>query len=161
MKKIQVKVFNAYTDFKNRKYYEDQAKDEDYFDIFDFHNSILDDDGYVSENKDYGISLSNLKIKPLEEDIEIKTKYVLDDEEQNKLDNLEKEIEECEKKYIESKQHLSAYQNELLEKAGIDFYLLEGTDAWKCNLSPLGRCVYEWDGNEYSCIFCGEPEERK
>ena len=34
-------------------------------------------------------------------------------------------------------------------------------DRWDCNLSPLGYCLYSDDEGEPTCIFCGEPEERK
>lgn len=59
----------------------------------------------------------------------------------------------------------NAYENQfekLLIKAnfpenyGTHFY------NWDCENSPVKKCVYDWDdfGDE-SCIFCGEPEERK
>ena len=41
-----------------------------------------------------------------------------------------------------------------------DRNIFEG-DSWKCDLSPIGRCVYTYDGGDYCCIYCGEPEERK
>lgn len=34
-----------------------------------------------------------------------------------------------------------------------------GHSEWECERSPTGHCMYttDWD----SCIFCGDPEERK
>jgi hypothetical protein len=34
---------------------------------------------------------------------------------------------------------------------------------WKCRKSPVGHCVYdiEDDPEQDSCIYCGDPDERK
>ncbi len=38
-----------------------------------------------------------------------------------------------------------------------------GSELWECSKSPVGLCVYHKvnDRMHDSCIFCGEPEERK
>lgn len=159
MEKIKVKVFDAYSGSDNEEYYENQVKDQ-YFNIWDFQNKILDDEGYIKV--DYFGGKQIVKIKPLKKDLRVKTKYILDKEEKENLDKLQHIIDENERKLKESKKDIIDYVHELMKETGVKSYLaLEDTDGWKCGLSPFGRCVYSWDGSDYSCIFCGEPEERK
>jgi len=51
----------------------------------------------------------------------------------------------------------------VLKEAGFDPEELAVTDYWKCENSPVGKCVYEAfeDPCHDRCIFCGDPEERK
>lgn len=152
MKQVQVKVFNAYIyDDEGREYYKQ-------FDLgwrtkYDFHNQLVDENGYVWHD--------GIKIKPREQDIKVVTKYVLEDKEKQQIEDLEKTIKECQEKIRRLETEQFRFYRKTMKQLGYDnpeeFWL--GT--WDCNLSPFGQCVCHWDGNDETCIFCGEPEERK
>lgn len=31
----------------------------------------------------------------------------------------------------------------------------------ECDLSPIGVCIGDQDDDEFECVFCGNPDERK
>ena len=85
MKKIKVKVFDAYIEVKDEKYYDDLGLNG--FDIFEYHNQIIDKNGLVYPKKGW----RSLKpIKPLPQDIVEKDKYELDKDEEMILKMLKK-----------------------------------------------------------------------
>ena len=45
----------------------------------------------------------------------------------------------------------------------IDFTYRVTSWGWKCSGSPVGMCMYDLveDRAKDSCLFCGQPEERK
>lgn len=151
MKTKKVKVFDAYSvsDSDEKFYYAN-------IDIFDYHNQIVDKHGMVKSN-----SQSKSKpIKPLPEDLVEKDKYELDDAEQATLKMLKSTTKQAKDLYDSCKRKQSRYESLLLSQITDEDGIYNG-DRNDCSLSPLGHCIYKYDGNEYSCIFCGEPEERK
>lgn len=52
---------------------------------------------------------------------------------------------------------------EVLRERGIDPSNVVVPKTWDCNKSPVGTCVYDFfqDPCRDSCLFCGDPEERK
>lgn len=153
MKEIKVKVFNAYS--CNEEYYKKEYDVNDYL-IFEYHNQIIKKDGFVLSNKDWRGKLP--KIKPLPEDIVEKTKYELDENERVTLSMLKDTEKQLKNLYDSAKRKREKYEGLLLKQLGEDIFLGE---RWDCNLSPFGYCIYDYKYDEPTCIFCGEPEERK
>lgn len=59
-------------------------------------------------------------------------------------------------------------KNQLDKDIGVDKWFTEGLHGWKCDKSPIEKCVYTYydEDSEYGfedecCFYCGEPEERK
>ena len=157
MKKTELKVFNAYEADKNIRYYE-KFINFDY--IFHYHNQPLDKDGFVHPDCTWG---NLIPIKPKENDLEIKYRYKLEQEEKEKLSALDKQILETQDTIDRLKRKKEELEDEILQEVIKDFdyeSIYEG-DYWECHLSPVGHCIYTDDFGEPECIFCGEPEERK
>lgn len=156
MNKIKVKVFDAYEvsdeDEKNYTYM-------GVLDIFDYHNSIVNSKGMIKLNR--GSSLSKLKsIKPMEKHLVEKYKYELDDIESMTLKMLKDSTRQAENFYDGCKRKQHKFEQMLIQNIDKDKNIYDG-ERWDCNLSPLGYCLYSYEGGEPTCIFCGEPEERK
>lgn len=150
MKTKKVKVFDAYSvsDSDEKFYYAN-------VDIFDYHNQIVDKHGMVKSN-----SQSKLKpIKPLPENLVEKDKYELDDVEQATLKMMKSTTKQAKDLYDSCKRKQSRYQSLLISQITGEYTVYNGDN--NCSLSPLGHCIYKFDGNDYTCIFCGEPDERK
>lgn len=157
MKKKKVKVFNAYGD--KDKYYEEQGIVG--FDKFEYHNQPIKPDGTVDPNSTWRDSLK--PIKPLEEDVVEKIKYEFNKDELDEYKRLKKMTLRMQRVYEKCREKENDYYRKLINKIAKEFpdKHLCGGDKWECWLSPIGHCVYENDGDECICIFCGEPEERK
>lgn len=151
MKTRKVKVFDAYSvSNSDEKFYYANV------DIFDYHNQIVDKHGMVKSN-----SQSKLKpIKPLPENLVEKDKYELDDVEKMTLKMLKDNTKQARNFYDSCKRKQHKFESMLIQSIDIDKDIYDG-DRWDCNLSPLGYCLYSDDEGEPTCIFCGEPEERK
>lgn len=150
MKTKKVKVFDAYSvsDSDEKFYYAN-------VDIFDYHNQIVDKHGMVKSN-----SQSKLKsIKPLPENLVEKDKYELDDVEQATLKMMKSTTKQAKDLYDSCKRKQSRYQSLLISQITGEYTVYNSDN--NCSLSPLGHCIYKFDGNDYTCIFCGEPDERK
>lgn len=148
MKKIKVKVFNAY------KSDNDEFLDNinlGWRDKFDFHMHIIDKDGYVW-NEEVGFKVPD-------EYIEETYKYELEPKEKANLHTKKIIFELAEQKLNEAEQDYHNFFVDLFSKIdnSEDLFLSE----WSCELSPIGNCICKWDGNDNTCIFCGEPDERK
>lgn len=156
MKKIKIKVFDAYIEAKDEKYYKDLGLEG--FDIFEYHNQIVNKKGLVFPKKEWKKSLK--PIKPLPQNIVEKDKYELDEEEKLTYKMFKDSTKKAKDIYESCKRKEEKYKSILLSKIDTDEEIYGGED-WDCNLSPIGKCLYHFDGNEYSCIFCGESEERK
>lgn len=156
MNKIKVKVFDAYEVLgKDEKYYTSMGV----LDVFDYHNSIVNSKGMLKPNKDS--SWKKLKpIKPMEKHLVEKYKYELDDMEKMVLKMLKDNTRQAKKFYDSCERKQSRFEHMLIQNIDIDKNIYDG-DRWDCNLSPLGYCLYSDDEGEPTCIFCGEPEERK
>lgn len=163
MNRKEVKVFNAYVEVKNEKYYRDLGLSST--DLFDYHNQIVRKDGTVKPNSD--AKWKKLKpMKPLPEDIETKFKYELDSDEKMTLSMLKSSTKNAKDLYNSCKRKESKYydmlEHKFLDNYGNEFDQIFYGDKWDCHLSPFGYCLYHYDGGgEPTCIFCGEPEERK
>lgn len=156
MNKIKVKVFDAY---------EVSNEDESYYtcmgvsDIFDYHNSIVNGKGMIKPNRD--VSWKKLKpIKPMEKHLVEKDKYELDEIEKMTLKMLKDNTKQARNFYDSCKRKQHKFESMLIQSIDTDKDIYDG-DRWDCNLSPLGYCLYSDDEGEPTCIFCGEPEERK
>ena len=158
MNKIKVKVFDAYeVEDKDKKYYEDLGINTNGFDLFDYHNQIVNKNGFINPHTKYG----KLKpIKPLEKHLVEKDKYELNDLEKMTFKMLKDNTRQAKDFYDSCKRKQNKFESLLIQSLDIDKDLYDG-DRWDCNLSPLGYCLYEYDEGEYCCVFCGEPEERK
>lgn len=159
MNKIKVKVFDAYeVEDKDKKYYEDLGINTNGFDLFDYHNQIVNKNGFINLHTKYG----KLKpIKPLEKHLVEKDKYELDELEKITMKMLKDNTKQAKDFYDSCKRKQNKFESLLIQSLDIDKDLYGG-DRWDCNLSPLGYCIYEEDEcGESVCIFCGEPEERK
>lgn len=115
------------------------------FDIEDMVNKPINKKGLVDN-----------KFKPIDKDIEVKTKYELDVQEKQTMDMMKHTMKQAEDLYESTKRKFNRYMNLLFIKEFPNRDIYFG-DAWDCPLSPINRCVYEGD----ECIFCGNPEERK
>lgn len=156
MKQIKVKRFNAY-DISNKQYYEDLGVND--IDIFEYDKAVVNDKGLISPIQDY--AKCYLKpIKPLNEDLEEAVRYELDNTEKQAVKMLKNSKDKAKDLYDSCKRKYDRYNELLVQSIFPDkqFYLGEH---WKCDLSPLGYCIFEYTANGSSCIFCGEPEERK
>lgn len=156
MNKKEIKVFDAYVKIENEEYYKKLGFTSN--DLFKYHNQEVESDGYVRPQKVY---IGDLPVmKPLVEDIKTITKYILEDDEKAVLQmykHTRKQIADLLNSIIRKEDR---YRKILYKKFPYD-YIFEG-EYWDCHLSPFGRCLYTLDGSgEPTCIFCGEPEERK
>jgi len=90
----------------------------------------------------------------------MKEKYRFDDEEMIEYIRLRDNVVYKERELDRAKKVFEKYKMSLFKKhfKGIDVF--EG-EYWDCKLSPLGHCLYSYEYDEPTCIFCGEPEERK
>ena len=90
----------------------------------------------------------------------------------DKLDELKKRLKDIKCKQIDLRnqewaiqKHIDDISEKVLESGELVAYdpLKHSIGNWECETSPIGVCVYDseedpcWD----SCIFCGEPDERK
>lgn len=154
----KVKVFDVYKmEPEDIEYYKTNFNINDY-DRFDFHNQI------VKNNKVYSKYSKNKSIIPLEQHLEEKTKYELSENERLVLKMFKDDVKKAKHFLDSAERKLSKYEHILVNSIEDlhDADLYQG-DEWECELSPIGRCIYKLDeyGNEYECVFCGEPEERK
>ena len=156
MKQIKVKRFNAY-DINNKQYYKDLGISD--VDIFEYDKAVLNDKGFISPIQDYAKTYLG-PIKPLNEDLEEAIKYELDDVEKQALKMLKSSRDKAEDLYDSCKRKYNRYNDLLIRSIFPDKQFYKG-EHWKCDLSPLGYCIYEYTVNGSFCIFCGEPEERK
>lgn len=157
MNKKEVKVFDAYSvKDSDEKYYKELGIPS--YALFDYHNQILRKDGTI---KPLYNSIAPNCIKPLEQNIVTKTKYELDDKEQVVLSMLKHSVKKAKDLYDSCERKYNKYEHLLISSLPIEDTLYDG-EYWKCNLSPVGRCIYKIDSSgESVCVFCGEPEERK
>lgn len=157
MKKRKVKVFDAYSVelAEDEKYYESIGV----LDIFDYHNSIVNSKGMIKPNKN--ASWKKLKpIKPMDKHLVEKDKYELDDLEKMTLKMLKDNTKQAKDFYDSCKRKQRKFECMLVQELDINEEIYDG-ERWDCNLSPLGYCLYSDEDGESTCIFCGEPEERK
>lgn len=135
----KVKIFNAYNC--------DRLDDP-----FKYHNCIVKKNGKIKDN-----------ITPLDEEIVEQEIWELDDEERAVLQMLKSSVEQAKDIYDSALRKQRRYENILIQKV-CDEMKIDACDIFlsndKCDLSPIGKCVYDCDC-EPTCIFCGEPEERK
>lgn len=151
LKSTKVKVFDAYFyDKEGDEYY--RQFDLGWHSLFDFHNQIVDKDGYVSDGP--------LKIKPRPQDMKEVTRFEFDDMERKNYKIHQDTIKMYEDKLKQAEKDLTKWMEEAIKLTGFSpdgCYLGD----WDCELSPFGICVCRWDGNDETCIYCGEPDERK
>lgn len=70
----------------------------------------------------------------------------------------DEEVLELFKERKQKEKELEIAQRNLFEKL-CEYHIAIGT--WDCN-NPFGKCIFEWEDEAMdSCIFCGNPEERK
>ena len=135
----KVKIFNAYNC--------DRLDDP-----FKYHNCIVKKNGKIKDN-----------ITPLDEEIDEKELWELDDEERAVLQMLKSSVEQAKDIYDSALRKQRRYENILIQKV-CDEMKIDVCDIFlsnnKCDLSPIGKCAYDCD-YEPTCIFCGEPEETK
>ena len=135
----KVKIFNAYNC--------DRLDDP-----FKYHNCIVKKNGKIKDN-----------ITPLDEEIDEKELWELDDEERAVLQMLKSSVEQAKDIYDSALRKQRRYENILIQKV-CDEMKIDVGDIFlsnnKCDLSPIGKCAYYYDC-EPTCIFCGEPEETK
>lgn len=135
----KVKIFNAYNC--------DRLDDP-----FKYHNCIVKKNGKIKDN-----------ITPLDEEIDEKELWELDDDERAVLQMLKSSVEQAKDIYDSALRKQRRYENilinQLCNKIDIDVENLFISND-KCDFSPIGKCAYYCDC-EPTCIFCGEPEERK
>lgn len=158
MNRKEVKVFDAYDiDEKDKQYYYDLGLNDYY--LMEYHNCILRKNGTI---KPTGSFTKHLKpIKPLDKNLVTKTKWELDSTKGETLSMLKNSVKKSKDLYDSCKRKYERYEHLLLGSLPIDDKIFEG-ERHKCNLSPIGRCIYKEDSSgEYECIFCGEPEERR
>ena len=88
-------------------------------------------------------------------------KYELTNTEKKEYTKIKKNIIKYSSLLKNEQDKLKYFENNIINNLNINENLYEG-EYWNCCLSPIGRCIYHMDNNgELSCIFCGEPEERK
>lgn len=158
MNKKEVRVFDAYSvKDEDEKYYSNLGLD--CYDILEYHNCILKKNGTV---KPSGSLTKHLKpIKPLDKNLVIKTKWELDPIEKETLSMLKSSVKKSKDLYDSCKRKYERYERLLIGSLPVEEDLYDGEE-WDCELSPIGRCIYKIeDCGEPTCIFCGEPEERK
>lgn len=74
---------------------------------------------------------------------------------------LESSVRKSKDLYNSCKRKYERYERLLINSLPVEVDLYNGEE-WDCELSPIGRCIYKIDDcGELTCIFCGEPEERK
>lgn len=156
MNKVKVKVFdiNSCSD-EDFKYYEEKFDIDEYL-LYEFDSGIVRKNGTVLANKAWRKELN--PIKPLEKHIKEKIKYELDESEKMALSMLKNTERQLADLQDSAKRKRERYEQLLLNK--ISDTAVKG-EYWDCELSPFGHCIYEYDANGLTCIFCGQPEERK
>lgn len=149
MKKIRVKVFDAYAEHSDDEFFD--SLNLGWRDKFDFHMHLIDNDGYVWDD--------DVGFKAPKEYITEEYKYELEPEEKSNLHILDENVKLFAEKLERAEQDYHNYMTDLLSKLDIpdDVFLSE----WDCPLSPIGQCLCHWDGSDNTCVFCGEPDERK
>lgn len=158
MNKKEVRVFDSYNvTSEDKKYYYNLGLND--YNIMEYNNSILKKNGTI---KPTGSFTKHLKpIKPLDKNLVTKIKWELDPIEKETLSMLKSSVKKAKDLYDSCKRKYERYEHLLLVSLPIDDKIFEG-ERHKCNLSPIGRCIYKEDSSgEYECIFCGEPEERR
>lgn len=157
MTQKEVKVFDLYSVTKeDKKYYEELGIPT--YCLDEYHNQIVKKDGTVKPKYSSKV-LKN--IKPLENNITTKVKWELDSTEGETLSMLKNSVKKSKDLYDSCKRKYERYEHLLVGSLPIEDKVFEG-ERHKCNLSPIGRCIYKEDASgEYECVFCGEPEERK
>lgn len=158
MNKKEVKVFDAYSvKDEEEKYYSNLGLDNYY--LMKYHNCVLRKNGTI---KPTGLFTKHLKpIKPLDKNLVIKTKWELDPIEKETLSMLKSSVKKSKDLYDSCKRKYERYESLLIGSLPVEEDLYDGEE-WDCELSPIGRCIYKIeDCGEPTCIFCGEPEERK
>lgn len=152
MKEIPLKLFDAFVN--DLTYYEKEYKLNYDLLIEAYHNQKVDNHGNVKPIKKYK-NLPIIKAQP--DDIKDLIKYELDNMERTTLSMLKDTEKQLYELHNSAKRKRERYESMLLEQ----FEDCYNGDYNECKLSPLNRCLYKFDGNDYVCIFCGEPEERK
>lgn len=158
MNKKEVRVFDSYSvTSEDKKYYYNLGLND--YNIMEYNNSILKKNGTI---KPTGSFTKHLKpIKPLDKNLVTKIKWELDSIEKETLSMLKSSVKKAKDLYDSCERKYERYEHLLLGSLPIDDKIFEG-ERHKCNLSPIGRCIYKEDSSgEYECIFCGEPEERR
>ena len=158
MNKKEVKVFDAYSvEDEEKKYYSNLGLDNYY--LMKYHNCVLRKNGTI---KPTSLFTKHLKpIKPLDKNLVTKIKWELDSVEKETLSMLKSSVKKSKDLYDSCKRKYERYERLLIGSLPIEEDLYNGEE-WDCELSPIGRCIYKVeDCGESTCIFCGEPEERK
>lgn len=73
------------------------------------------------------------------------------------------ELEEMELELKELKKEIKKKKYDLIfDETGLQSNEVK-IGSWDCEQSPIGKCVYDIVEDEHcdSCVFCGEPDERK
>lgn len=154
----EVKVFDSYSvTNEDKKYYYDLGLSD--YEIMEYNNSILKKNGTIKPIYSYRNTFKS--IKPLDNNLTTKTKWELDSVEKEILSMLKSSVKKSKDVYDSCERKYNRYIRLLLNQLPIKDELYDG-NFWKCDLSPIGRCVYKQDNSgEFVCVFCGEPEERK
>lgn len=158
MNKKEVKVFDAYSvEDEDEKYYSNLGLDD--YGLMEYHNCILRKNGTI---KPTGLFTRHFKpIKPLDKNLVTKIKWELDSVEKETLSMLESSVRKSKDLYNSCKRKYERYERLLIDSLPVEVDLYNGEE-WDCELSPIGRCIYKIDNcGELTCIFCGEPEERR
>ena len=158
MNKKEVKVFDAYSvEDEEKKYYSNLGLDNYY--LMKYHNCVLRKNGTI---KPTSLFTKHLKpIKPLDKNLVTKIKWELDSVEKETLSMLKSSVKKSKDLYDSCKRKYERYERLLIGSLPIEEDLYD-SEEWDCELSPIGRCIYKVeDCGESTCIFCGEPEERK
>lgn len=158
MNKKEVKIFDSYSvTSEDKKYYYNLGLND--YNIMEYNNSILKKNGTI---KPTGLFTRHFKpIKPLDKNLVTKIKWELDSVEKETLSMLESSVKKSKDLYNSCKRKYERYERLLIDSLPVEADLYNGEE-WDCELSPIGRCIYKIDDcGELTCIFCGEPEERR
>lgn len=156
MIKKQVNVFDFYLVKDEDKEYYEQFCDFDNLELY--HNKVVNDKGII-KLKGYP------DVTPKLGHCTFTNKFELDKDEKDTLQMFNSTVKQAKDLYDSAKRKKDRYVGMLLRKAckelEVDSNEVFFGDDWNCNFSPLGHCIYKYDCGEPTCIFCGEPEERK
>ncbi len=102
-------------------------------------------DGTIFLDYDRALRYNQVNLK------KIKAKELFKEKEEEIIDYLMAEIQ---------KPDFWSY-NEITDRSEINLDF--DPDGWDCECedNTTGKCIYEWRISDESCIYCGEPEERK